>query len=139
MWRDRILEAMKEKGVKPKYMAEYARLSEKTVLRILRDQLSQPFINNVIELGASVGLSPSEIFSETGVVVGGQDLVAMQAEVDRLTSDRDALAAEVESLKKETAALSAELDLVRLKLEHKEELVKHKDEIIRLMRETRTQ
>lgn len=135
MWRDRILEAKKEKGITTKYMAEYARLSEKTVTRILRNQLSEPFIDNVIELGASVGLSPSEIFSETGVVVGGQDLVAMQAEVDRLTSDRDALAAEVESLKKENAALSAELDLVRLKLEHKDELVKHKDEIIRLMRQ----
>lgn len=138
MWRDRILEAMKEKGVKPRFMAEYARLSEKTVVRILRDPHSQPFVNNVIELGGSVGLSPSEIFAETGVVVGGQDLVAMQAEVDRLTAERDALAAEVEDLKKENAALSAKNDLLELMLEHKEELVKHKDEIIRLMRQTHT-
>jgi len=134
MWRDRILEAKAEKGISTKSMAEYARLTEKTVKRILTDKTQAPYVDNVIILGASVGLSPSEVFAETGVIVGDQDLAVLQAEVDRLTSELSTLASETEKLKSQISALTVENDLLRLKLEHKEELVKHKDEIIVLLR-----
>lgn len=134
MWRDRILEAKKEKGISTKSMAEYARLSEKTVNRILTDKTQAPYVDNVIILGASVGLSPREIFSETGVIVGDQDVAVLQAEVERLTNEIVELNTEAEKLKGQISALTVEKDLLSLKLEHKEELVKHKDEIIVLLR-----
>lgn len=135
MWRDRILEAKKEKGITTKSMAEHTELTEKTVTRMLKGE-AQPYVCNVLALGASVGLSPWEIFMETGCVVGGQDLTTLQADVDRLTAELDALTTEVAKLKGEVASLNAENDLLRLKLEHKEELVKHKDDIIALLRHT---
>lgn len=135
MWRDRILTAQKEKGVSIKFMADFARLSEKSVTRILNGKTQTPYVGNVIELGASVGLSPQELFSETGLVVGDCDLAFLKAEVDRLTSELGACAAEAASLRGTVTTLTAENDLLRLKLDHKDELIKHKDEILRLLRQ----
>lgn len=139
MWRDRILEAKKAKGATTKSMAAYANMTERSVSRILSGESMDPYVSNVIVLGASVGLSPLEIFTETGLVVGNQDLTALQAEVDRLSEELEALLVETTQLRGEVASLSAENDLLRLKLEHKDELVKHKDEIIALLRQSRIQ
>lgn len=127
MWRDRILEAKEAKGIKTRSMAAYSGMTEKTVIRMLNGETREPYVGNVILLGASVGLTPMEIFSETGLVVGSQDLATLQAEVDRLT-------AEAAKLKDEVASLTVKNDILRLKLEHKEELIKHKDAIIELLR-----
>lgn len=134
MWRDRILNAQKEKGITTKSMAEYAGMSEKSVLRILNGKTQTPYVGNVISLGAAVGLSPQEIFEETGVVVGNQDVAILQAEVDRLKSELSSLNTDVEQMKSQISALTVEKDLLKLKLEHKEELIKHKDDIIALLR-----
>ena len=106
MWRDRILEAKKEKGISTKCMAEYAGMTEKTVSSILHGKTQEPYISTVITLGASVGLSPVEIFTETGLVVGNQDLAALQAEVDRLNSELDVVKAERDQLVADKIALS---------------------------------
>ena len=134
MWRDRILAAQKEKGITTKAMAEYAQMTEKSVTRILNNKTANPYVSNVLLLGASVGLSSKEIFSETGVVVGDQDLAILQANADRLTAELAKRDTELEGLKHQVTALTVEIDLLRLKLEHKEELVKHKDDIISLLR-----
>ena len=135
MWRDRILAAQKEKGITTKAMAEYAQMTEKSVTRILNNKTANPYVSNVLLLGASVGLSSKEIFSETGVVVGDQDLAILQANADRLTAELAQRDTDLEGLKHQVTALTVEIDLLRLKLEHKEELIKHKDDIIALMRQ----
>ena len=134
MWRDRILEAKKEKGISTKHIAEYSHLSEKTVTRMLTDKTSAPYIDNVITVGASVGLNPRELFDETGLVVGEQNLAVMQAELERLKGELAELKENAEGYKRKVSELTVENDLIRLKLEHKEELVKHKDDIILLLR-----
>ncbi len=134
MWRDRILEAKKEKNISTKSMAEYARMPEKTIARILSCKTQNPYVDTVIVLGAAVGLTPRELFSETGLVVGDQDLAVLQAEVDRLTNELAELNEDAENHKRKVSELTVENDLLRLKLDHKEELVKHKEEIILLLR-----
>ena len=134
MWRDRILEAKKEKGIKTKCMADYMQMPERTITRILSGKTQTPYVDTVIALGASVGLTPREIFSETGLVVGDQDLAVLQAEAERLLNEIADLNAEIERLKSQVTALTVENDLLHFKLEHWEELVKHKDEIITLLR-----
>lgn len=134
MWRDRILDAKKEKGITTKSMAEFVRMPEKTVTRILTGKTPSPYVDTVIALGASVGLSPREVFSETGVVVGDQDLAVLQVEVDRLKEEILEHTTNEESLKSQVSTLTVERDLLRLKLDHKEEIVKHQEEIIKLLR-----
>ena len=113
MWRDRILEAQKEKGVSIRFMAEYTQLSEKTVRRMLTDPDCAPYVDNVITLGAAVGLAPRDVFSETGVVVGDQGLSELQAEVDKLKAERDALAAENAVLKDKVESLKDKVDSLK--------------------------
>ena len=74
-------------------------------------------------------------FFKSGAIFGDQDVAVLQAEVDRLTNELLALTADAEGLKSQISALTVENDLLRLKLEHKEELVKNKDEIMLLLRE----
>lgn len=111
MWRDRILQAKVEKGITTKYMADYAQMSEKTVARMLSGVNAKkgPFIDNVIMLGASVGLTPREIFSETGLIVGDENLAILQAEVDQLRAERDKLVEENIVLRRKVDDLKDEL------------------------------
>lgn len=111
MWRDRILQAKMEKGITTKYMADYAQMSEKTVARMLSGVNTKkgPYIDNVIMLGAAVGLTPREIFSETGLVVGDENLETLQTEVLELRYERDKLAEENLVLQRKIDDLKDEL------------------------------
>lgn len=129
MWRDRIIEAKKEKGISTKSMAEYAGMTEKTVSAFLHGK-TQPYVGTVITLGEAVGLTPTEIFMETGLVVGSQDLASAQAEVERLTNEiesvkaeRDLLIAENKALSSNVSALTAENNILQVRIEMKDEII----------------
>ena len=134
MWRERILEAKQTKGIRTRTMAEFVRMPEATVSRILSGKTQAPYVDTVIALGASVGLTPEEIFSETGVVVGDQDHAFLEAEVERLRTELAAKTQEMEQLKAQVSALQVENEMLTVKLDHQKELNKHKDEIILLQR-----
>lgn len=134
MWRDIILETKKAKGITTKSMADYTHMTEKTIKRILSGETGDPYVDTVIILGASVGLAPIEIFADTGLIVGTQDLAVLQAEVARLTAELEARTTEAATVRTEASDLAKENALLRLKLEHMEELIRHKDEIIALLR-----
>ena len=86
-------------------------MSEKTVSRMLSGANTKkgPFVDNVIILGASVGLTPREIFSETGLIVGDESLATLQTEVDQLRAERDKLAEENGALRRRVDDLKDEL------------------------------
>lgn len=128
MWRDRILEAKKGKGISTKAMAEFAHMTEKSVARILSGETPSPYVDSVILLGEAVGLAPTEVFGETGLVVGRQDLATLEAEVARLT-------AELAELRAEMSALSSESEHLRMRELHYLEVIRLKDEIIELYRQ----
>ena len=68
-------------------------------------------------------------------VLGEQALAVLQAEVERLKGELATSNNNSEELKSKVSELSVENNLLRLKLDHKEELIKNKDEIILLSRE----
>lgn len=144
MWRERIIETRKAKGITIKMMAERtpSHLTVETITRILNEKTDDPRITTVLKLGESVGLSPWELFAETADLIAYQGFLALQAEVDTLRSEKEALVTENDSLKNESkdlkdqvTALEAELDRLRLTLAHKEEMLAHKEEIVSLQRE----
>jgi transcriptional regulator with XRE-family HTH domain len=137
MWRERIIETRKAKGITIKMMSEMtpSKIPPETITRILNEKTGDPRISTVLELGESVGLTPWELFAETADLIAYQSFLNLQAEVDALKVDKEALAAENEALKNnvnEVVALKAENDRLRLTLEHKEEILKLQGEIIRL-------
>lgn len=137
MWLENLRELKKEKGVTNKWIAEATNLPERTVTRIFAGDTDNPYVDTLHRLVTVLGGSLDSILADTKVVVGGADLVELQAEKDTVQEENDALVAELEKLgaelslanteiavlKDKIAALTAETDILRLKLEHKEEII----------------
>ena len=123
MWLDNLKELKKAKGMSSKQIAEQTNLPERTVSRIFSGDTDNPYVDTLRRIVAVLDGSLDDLFAESKIVVGGQDLATAQAEVERLTAEASMLSAENTVLKDKVTALTAENDLLRLKLEHKEEII----------------
>ena len=104
-------------------VAEKANVSEKSTRRIFSGESKNPGVEPVRRIIRAMGCTINEIFEESGAVIGGQDLVTLQAKFDKLNAEILLIRAENNVLKSKADALSAENDRLRLTLEHKEELL----------------
>jgi transcriptional regulator with XRE-family HTH domain len=134
MWLDRLKELKKEKGWSYKQISEEAGLTERTVTRIYSGDTPTPYADTLYRLASAFGVSLDDILADGKVVVGGKSLITLQEEVDRLTAENAQitaenaiLAAENAMLKDKVAVISTENDILRVKLEHKEEIVRLHD------------
>lgn len=130
MWLDNLKELRKAKGMSVKQIAEQTNLPERTVTRIFSGDTDNPYVDTLHRIVTVLGGSLDGILADTKVVVGGADLIALQGDVDKLTLENDKLigelglaGAELAMLRDKVANLTAENDILRLKLEHKEELL----------------
>lgn len=110
MWRERIIETRKAKGITIKMMSEHTHLTVETVTRILNTKTDDPRIGTVLALGESVGLSPWELFADTNAIVAYQGMLMLQAENDGLKADK-------ERLLSENATLKGKIDTLRDKID----------------------
>lgn len=130
MWLDNLKELKKERGATNKYIAEATNLPERTVTRIFAGDTDNPYVDTLHRIVTVLGGSLDSILADTKVVVGGSDLITLQAEKDALTAEVERLNSELALLtaennvqKDKIVVLTAENDILRLKLEHKEEII----------------
>ena len=130
MWRDKINETRKEKNIKIKRISEFSDLSEKTVTRILSGEAKNPCVDDVISIGAAVGLDTVDLFCDTGTVVGNKSLAELQEEADKLAKEIELLRAELATantdntnLRAQICSLVAENDTLKLKVGFQEEII----------------
>lgn len=123
MWLDNVKELKKRTGMKNKEIAAKANLSEKTVENFFAGVSKSPSMDTAIKIIRALGGSLDEIFAETGAVIGNKKLEALQEE-------RDNLAIDLATERAENAKLRTEIQILTLKLEHKDEILLHKDKII---------
>ena len=123
MWLDNLKELKAKSGMSTKHIADLTNLPERTVARIFSGDTDNPYVDTLRRIVAVLGGSLDDLFAESKTVVGGQDLIAAQAEVERLTGELTRMGAELYVLKDKLNALTSENDLLRLKLEHKEEII----------------
>lgn len=130
MWLDRIKERRKELNYTIKYIAQEAKQPERTVSRIFSGETLSPGIDTLYGIALVLGLSLDELLADTDSVVGSKhyaDLIQENAEftneIERLNSELALISAEASVLKDKIGVLSAENDILRLKLEHKEEII----------------
>jgi transcriptional regulator with XRE-family HTH domain len=115
MWRDRIIEIKKEKGMSTKILAERSGISEETITRMLTSKnlkTDAPRLTTLIDLCNALEVEVWDVF-----YTGEKSLVLLQAEVTALREERDTLIAE-------NGALRGKVDLLRDKVDSL------KDEII---------
>lgn len=124
MWRERIIEAKQKLGVSTKTMSDRTmHIPERTIIRLLNGETDNPYVDTVLEVGASVGLTPQEIFSETNLVLGDKDLSTLQSELEIVKAERDLLVTQNSILNDKVVNLEKELELQKKDLAHKEELL----------------
>lgn len=132
MWLDNLKDLKKQSGMSAKQIAEKTNLPERTVSRIFSGDTENPYMDTLRRIVDVLGGSLDDLFAESKVRVANTDLIALQAEYDKLSSEAGDLRAENVRLKDENASLKAELDRLRLTLAHKEEILSLQAEIIRL-------
>lgn len=123
MWLDNLKELKKEKQLSAKQIAEKANMSERTVTRIFSGDTDAPYVDTLQRIAAALDASLDDILGDSKAVVGTKNLATLQEEVDRLTADNEILDAENAVLKDRINILITENDMLRLKLEHKEEII----------------
>lgn len=130
MWLKIIQERRKELNLTIKQVAEQARLTERTTTRIFSGETEDPYSSNLYRIAVVLNLSLDDILADGQAVVCSKNLTvlreekdALAAEVERLTAELALVNAENAVQKDKIVTLTAENDLLRLKLEHKEEII----------------
>jgi transcriptional regulator with XRE-family HTH domain len=123
MWLDNLKELKKAAGMSAAQIAKEANLPERTVSRIFSGDTDNPYADTLRRIVDILGGSLDSVLADSKAVVGTANLATLQADVDRLNSEVALLQAENAVLKDKNAALSAENDLLRMKLEHKDEII----------------
>jgi len=130
MWLDNLKELKAKTGMSSKQIAEKTNLPERTVIRIFSGDTDNPYVDTLRRIVAVLGGSLDDIFAESKIVVGDKNLAALQeevgrlnAEIDRLNTDLSMLTAENTVFKDKITVLTAEIDILKMKLEHKEEII----------------
>lgn len=123
MWLDNLKELKRSTGMSTKQIAEKTGLPERTVSRIFSGDTDSPYVDTILRIVTVLGGSLDELFAESKTVVGNRTLAALQEELDTTKAELALVSAESAMLKDKVASLSAEIDILRLKLEHKEEII----------------
>lgn len=123
MWLEKLKELKRESGMSVREIAEKRNMSEKTVARIFSGETDRPYMDTLYEIVTALGGSLDDLFSEGKARLASEELIAVQNEVTRLTAENGLLNAEIAVLKDKVNALTAEGDILRMKLEHKEEII----------------
>lgn len=92
MWRERLAEIKKEKGISTKVWSERSGLSVDTINRIMNSQkvkTEAPRLDTIEDMCKGLGIEMWEIF-----YMGDRSFVTLQAENAALKSERDQLIAE---------------------------------------------
>lgn len=128
-WLINLKELKTGTGMSSKQIADKENLSEKSVCRVFSGEAKNPGVDLIRRIIHALGGTWSEIFGESGAVIGGQDLVTLQTLVDNLTGENSVLTSslnianlELTVLKEKISALENENKILCLKLEYEEKL-----------------
>ena len=130
MWLENLKELKKKTGMTVKQVAEKTNLPERTVNRIFSGDTDNPYVDTLHRIVTALGGSLDDILADSKVVVATESLVEVKetlAEVEGtanvIEAERDLIKIENERLKVENANMTTELKLLKMELQHKDELL----------------
>jgi transcriptional regulator with XRE-family HTH domain len=130
MWLDNLKELKKKTGMTVKHIAEQTNLPERTINRIFSGETPNPYVDTLHRIVTALGSSLDEIFSDTKLVVGDENMAklsetvnALTAERDLITAERDLVTAENAILKDKVTTLTAEINMLKMEIKHKDEII----------------
>ena len=130
MWLENLKELRKKTGMTAKQIAEKTSLPERTINRIFTGDTDNPYVDTLHRIVTALGGSLDYILADSKVVVATESLVEVKetlAEVEGaanvIEAERDLIKIENERLKVENANMTTELKLLKMELQHKDELL----------------
>jgi transcriptional regulator with XRE-family HTH domain len=123
MWLDRLKELKNKSKLSCKDISDQALCSERTVTRIFSGENEHPNIDTIAKIAKVLGSSLEDVFSETKMVIGDQDLATIQEKLSIVAAENEMLTAENAVLKDRVSTLVAETNLMTLQLKHKDEII----------------
>lgn len=126
MYRDRVIEQRKILGLSLKAMSERSKLHlpEETISRFLTNKTSDPRLSTVLDVCDIVELEPYELFMDAKTAAEFKMFLETKSEnTDNATACQMLLNKNI-ALQDDIAALTAENEILRLKLEHKDEIIR---------------
>ncbi len=123
MWLEKLKEAKEKSGMSMKQIADISGVTEKTLTRIFAGGASMPRFGTLGDIASALDTSLEEIFAESNAMVASGELISLQTDAERLTAENNLLNAEIAMLKDKVGNLTAENDILRMKLEHKDEII----------------
>lgn len=125
MFRDRIKEEKKKLNISSKSMSERSmmHIPEETISRVLSGKTVDPGVSVVLDLGATVGLAPYEIFMCSTLASEFKAFLALKSKSEETETERISMLAENERLKQINATLSNKIEVLEAKLALKDELL----------------
>ena len=128
-WLINLIELKNKSDITVKQIAEKENVAEKSISNVFSGKSKSPSVDLIRRIIHALGGKWSEIFAESGAVIGGQDLATLKSEVDKLTEKNTNLSnslniatVELNILKEKITALENENKLLCLKLEYEEKL-----------------
>ena len=130
MWLENLKELKKKTEMSVKQIADKANLPERTVNRIFSGDTDNHYVDTLHRIVTALGGSLDDILADSKVVVATESLVEVKetlAEVEGtanvIEAERDLIKIENERLKIENANMTTELKLLKMELQHKDELL----------------
>ena len=109
MWLEKLQEAKKTQKVTNKWIAVHAGYSERLISRLFAGEKKNPSAQLLKDVCDLFGFSLNQLLGDNTMLVGSEALSELQSKV--------------ELLEIENSRLIAENELLKLKLEHKEEII----------------
>lgn len=111
MWRDRLVEIKKEKGMSTKVLAERSGVSEETINRMLHGKTDDPRVTTLSDLCDALGVELWEIFypRDAKTVFSQMENDALKAEIASLITENMSLKSKVETLRDKVDALKDDI------------------------------
>lgn len=136
-WLRIMLDRQVEFGYTNKYIAERVDHSEKTISRFFSGETKEPDMFLFHDVAEVLDLSMDALFAGHKAPMGSNIIKSLQEDIERITADGERLTtelalanAEITVLKDKVTTTAAECDFLRLKLEHKEEIIENQKRTI---------
>ncbi len=123
MWLDNLKELKKRSGKTAKQISDETKIPESTIKRIFGGDTDDPYVSTIHRIVICLGGSLDHVLADTNAVLATESLVEAKETAGVAEAERDLAAAENQILRDKVAALTAEVELLKIKLNHKEELI----------------
>ena len=130
MWLENLKELKKSSGMTSKQISDVTKIPESTIKRIFAGTTNDPSVSTIHRIVIALGGSLDNILADTDAILAPETIVEVKETLEEvketanvMEAERNLIKVENERLKIENANMATELQLLKMELQHKDELL----------------